>query len=292
MNKYKNKDTYILLLLFILSCFVAVFLAWFFSPTLLEAQTWKGGNTADYDANSVCSDVYLLHRDGTTYPDETREECCPDTVITGGWGFIPVELGDTLIIGGDTIINNDSTIVYIPIIIDNDVDTVFFGAETLVVLDIDSVYVFGGNDRTYFTTFNTFVCETLSLGIDTVTADTFNCIFCDSVLNVAWWTIEGEDTIQFDYWQLTYPSPLDSCDLIQLTEINISGDYIDNTVNIDTIIYRIDGSDSTLIETIVENRIEEIFDNNRVGVWVKECECTITVADILPSDSVDAMFCI
>ncbi len=271
----------------------------------ISGQTWKGGNTADYDANSVCSDVYLLHRPGTTFPTDTRQECCVDTVLSTGWGLIEYTYGDTVIVGSDTIIV-DSTTVYIPVVLENEVDTVYIGSDTLVISSIDSIYVFGGNDRTFFTTFREAYCESVLTGIDTIAGDTSYCVFCDSILRVAWWEVSDSDTLQFDAWNMLYPNNRDTCYLINSVTINVTGDYVDNTVNVTNIFETyeyydnhtwITDGDSTyqLGDTVnAQDLWNWIYQDYTapVGIWVKECGCTSSVDTTFTSDSLDAFLCI
>ena len=304
-NKFKE---YFYDYLAILTLLLLIVFTFFFAELALS-QTWKGGNTADYDANSVCSDVYLLHKEGTTFPDEMRDDCCPDTVLSTGWGIIETWIGDTVIIGSDTIII-DSNIVYIPVILDNSVDTLYFGSDTLVIVSIDSVFVFGGNDRTYFTTFKDAFCESLITSIDTVANDTFYCVFCDSVLKVMWWEITGTDTLNFDIWNMTYRDSRDSCHVVNAGIIQITGDYVDNTVTINnyTTNYYTDErvtywySDSldsffAVGDTININDLRTwIFGgdtyNSGGGLWVKSCDCSTGADTTITVDSLDAFMCL
>jgi hypothetical protein len=254
-------------------CIIGVVFRFFYS------QTWRGGTKADYMANTICADRYLIHRPGTSFPENSFAECCTDSLF-GYIGVFWLHYCDTIITYSDSAIYCDS--VFVPVGLGR--DTLFFGCDTLYISD--TLHYFTGNGSG-FITHNTFIRETLITGIDTISADTFACIFCDSVLNVTWFTQNGGDTIITDLWTMVSKPAGDSCGIVRGGFSSHHITIIDSSVTIingDT--YNYQGSWYLDYEGYIRHvqdgdtvriRTGSGGSSGRNGVWVRDCECDSSI---------------
>ncbi|MFP4460111.1 MAG: hypothetical protein ACLFSQ_11050 [Candidatus Zixiibacteriota bacterium] len=256
----------------------AVFIMAFvlFVVNVAFGQTWKGGNTADYNANDICADRYLLHKPGVTFPDTTLEYCCPDTIFSYSC-FATIDYnGDTLRIPVPCEFEGSISI-----------DSASFVAS-------DTVNVQNGNGL-WFTSEVTSVCESTLVAIDTTTSpyDSSYCTFCDSVRQVWWWY--WEDSSSYDVWQVTYPNTNDTCDIVFSGEIHYHGDVcwdcdtiiqnfdIDTTYNDYYTGFWVYRDNEGTYEFIDYNDTLLLFNDSEIsnGVWVRGCDCDTSYGSFL-----------
>lgn len=214
---------------------------------------WRGGNTADYNADTICAVKYKIHPPTT---DIGCEGCkpiiqmlpCIPVVIAGDTLCLPVlnldSLADTVYIASDTLY----------------IDTSWIATETVVVAETvynydTVVYIQQGN--AFWTAINRYMCDSTIVAIDTTTSpyDTVWCKFCDSVLVITWWqrTETPPGIERYAYWELLTDNVNDTCDIYRPGRRNLTYTVCydcDTNIYIDTAIF----IDSTFLEN--------------VGIWV------------------------
>jgi len=206
---------------------------------------WRGGNTADYNADTICAVKYKIHPPRT---DVGCEGCkpfvqmlpCVPVVIAGDTLCLPVlnldSLADTVYIASETLY----------------IDTSWLATETVVVAETvynydTVVYIQQGN--AFWTAINRYMCDSTIVAIDTTTSpyDTVWCKFCDSVLVITWWqrTETSPGIERYAYWELLTDNINDTCDIYRPGRRNLiytvcydcdTNIYIDTAIFVDSLV--------------------------------------------------------
>jgi len=287
-------------------------IALIFMVTSAFSTSWKGGNTAKYDADTVCSTKYYLHRPGTSFPSNTWSECCQIFASSDQWLIIPVSCDsiDTFYIPIPVdSLPSESLIVNCPgggIII---IDSSEYHFDTLIVTQQNGVYDI--SDVRWFCDSVLVVIDTMiidSLGNTIVFNDTTWCKTCDSFLVENRFIVDGSgDTIIMNIYSHINPILTDSCGIFRLndsTDINLNITYCYSCdTNITVINYPPIIPSWWFYVTYEETGSTERVNRGDIivipfgsggssggGIYVKDCSCTTSVTVV--TDSFDAVFAI
>jgi len=252
---------------------------------------WRGGNTADYNADTICAVKYKIHPPRT---DVGCEGCKP---------FVQMLPCVPVVLEGDT--------VCLPVLnLDSLADTVYIATENETVYSVvyDTIIVISQGGA-FFTTVNRWFCDSNLIAIDTSTSpwDSLYCVFCDSVQSVAWFAPSDDPYTpirRIALWQWLMPNFQDSCELVYFNDHYVSYHYdtttfietlyIDSSAVIDTAGTQIYVVDSLTGLTYIVSNGDTIYlhttGSGAGGVWWRYCSDSINT--FTPSDSFDLFTCI